>query len=361
MMEFTRLIYSIIVLEVIFFCDSGVEPAGVFNILQDPMNLVKQAEKIITDARETFPTKIVNNIQPQTKPIDFNVVTEVQENDNKLETRSDIKPEEISNYVHHEFEIKGGGIQKIKLYTGPDLSGVSGELLGRYCWDLRRCFEVTLDNSVSSVLVTGLWAFYTDYTYGQLSENSSISGEVEWAWGDNHLHNFGTYLDNNVSSARFIGPGQDMTADSLSMFSGSFFRGREYFLVASEDKLFGWSFALGSLVVTGNSAWTLYEEPGFKGSSGCVYPPGGGTPKMLATPDVIGNVIGMEQIGSAKIGCHSRKILPQVQKSTASLKTSPLNYPIFPPFAVNLRGASPLQEFDENAATEKKNKTSNKK
>ncbi|CAG0922819.1 unnamed protein product [Notodromas monacha] len=254
MMEFTRLIYSIIVLEVIFFCDSGVEPAGVFNILQDPMNLVKQAEKIITDARETFPTKIVNNIQPQTKPIDFNVVTEVQENENKLETRSDTKPEEISNYVHHEFEIKGGGIQKIKLYTGPDLSGVSGELLGRYCWDLRRCFEVTLDNSVSSVLVTGL-------------------------------------------------------------------------------------------------------EPGFKGSSGCVYPPGGGTPKMLATPDVIG----MEQIGSAKIGCHSRKILPQVQKSTASLKTSPLNYPIFPPFAVNLRGASPLQEFDENAATEKKNKTSNKK
>jgi hypothetical protein len=83
--------------------------------------------------------------------------------------------------------------------------------------------------------------------------------DVEWAWGENFVHNFQAPMDDRISSLRFVGLPEDYAADSLTLFSHKFFKAWEYFAVDSEPDLRGWTYGVESAAVTGSSPWTLYE------------------------------------------------------------------------------------------------------
>jgi hypothetical protein len=47
-------------------------------------------------------------------------------------------------------------VQTVRAFTGPGLTGVTVQLKAQYCPDLSKCFEVSMDNAVSSVVLSGM-------------------------------------------------------------------------------------------------------------------------------------------------------------------------------------------------------------
>ncbi|CAG0913388.1 unnamed protein product [Notodromas monacha] len=176
-------------------------------------------------------------------------------------------------------------------------AGIIATLYAEYCGDLSQCFEVSLDNTISSARVFGIWLFYDGYSYGL---NDDL--DVIWVWGDDSYYDF-ERLDNAVSSVRFVGPEADFLGDSVTLFSSEVFKAWEYFIFEDMAQLPGWTYFTDSLIVTGSSTWTLYEYEFYQGRSVCVGPADNdGNPGLYPTVATIG--LGQDiTISSARRGC----------------------------------------------------------
>jgi len=85
-----------------------------------------------------------------------------------------------------------------------------------------------------------------------------------------------------VSSAKFVGSPTDYTRDSITFYEFPYFQGvEEYtFTDLANLNLFG---RHASLIVTGKTAWTLYDRPNYEGNKVCIFPPPSGdfTPNFV--------------------------------------------------------------------------------
>lgn len=155
-----------------------------------------------------------------------------------------------------------------------------------------------------SACLNGFWVFFEHDRY------NFESGRVLWSYGFNYCFTFKADFDRQVSSIRRVGDYYDSSADSLTLYAGTYFSGDQVFTktyLTSIGTAYGYSAAL----VSGPDAWTIYTGDNYTGQRVCLYSGSDTADKegvkmewgLFPTPDHLGSV--GSNIRSARKGCYS--------------------------------------------------------
>jgi len=186
-----------------------------------------------------------------------------------------------------------------------DNSGHSGTMvrITDYVPTLR---SQNFDNRVESLCVTGIWLLYADENYNV----NNVAGSNYWVFGDNYCTNVPSQFNNKASSARFTGAPDAWKADTLNIYVNDYFIGGEEYTYGDVSE-FQNNDRAKSIIVTGCSAWTVYEHSNYKGMCKCLYP----ASTSDCTPGFYNNEASLgylqRTISSARKGCYcSSKVQP---------------------------------------------------
>jgi len=187
--------------------------------------------------------------------------------------------------------------QRAVLYDEYDGNGNYINVPGDYIEDLSR---IGFDNRVRSVCVTGIWLFYQDIRY-----NDAGPRGMEYVFGrDSYCVNIRT-IAGTISSVRYAGAPRDYNQDSLTIYEGDYFQAREEFILTNLANL-NLAGNHKSLIITGRSAWTVYDSPNFRGYSMCLRLPEPGSPAFINDLEKLDPVIPHGAIRSVSKGCVDR-------------------------------------------------------
>jgi len=135
------------------------------------------------------------------------------------------------------------------------------------------------DDRTLSVCAIGLWMMYVNYNYNE----NNLSG-VEFVFGRGPLPTCTPFnlisLGGYVSSIRFVGSAEDYRSDSFTLFQEDWFQGQEEYLTVDTPSL-GLAGNHKSIVITGMSAFTIFDQVNYAGNSICLYPPGNNEPYLI--------------------------------------------------------------------------------
>ncbi|XP_045104601.1 uncharacterized protein LOC123500045 [Portunus trituberculatus] len=124
----------------------------------------------------------------------------------------------------------------------------------------------TFDNKIQSVYQTGMWIYYEHERF-----NAFGHGFVLLKYGNKLLENFERRYRNKVSSVRLVNSYKDKSHDVITFYKGIQFTDRD--LATGVDMPYlGYSMDVSSLIVIGNSPWTIYSKYHYGGHKECVYP-----------------------------------------------------------------------------------------
>jgi len=172
--------------------------------------------------------------------------------------------------------------------------------------------KYNFDNIISSCCVTGIWLLYQDTNY-----NSANAGASSYyVYGDQYCVDLPQGFDNQASSVRYTGAPDDWRASTLNFYQNEYFIGGEEFTYADITQL-NYAKQAESIIVSGCDAWTLYDQPNYKGNCACVHPSDTTKciPGFYSTKKALGSMA--KRVTSAKRGCHC----------TAAARVNPENAP----------------------------------
>jgi len=154
------------------------------------------------------------------------------------------------------------------------------------------------DDRTRSVCVTGIWLFYQNNGFN----TQGVSG-VEYVFGQNYCITL-PILAGRVSSIRYAGNSKDYRTDSLTLYQFEYFQGQEEYTLSQLPDLN----LIGnhqSIIITGNSYWTLYDRPNYSGSAIClkVPDPGSSIPSFISDLQSANPAIPHGSIRSVRKGC----------------------------------------------------------
>ena len=141
-----------------------------------------------------------------------------------------------------------------------------------------------LSDRIGSCCFTGIWILYATENFNQLNPSSANW----WAYGD-------------------------WKYDTLNMYFENFFIGDEEYMYNDKTRLQNDNKAK-SIIVTGCSAWTLYQYDNYQGAALCVFlsDMGNCNPGFYSTSQQLGVLAG--QVSSVRRGCFAKeKAYPWVQ------------------------------------------------
>ncbi|XP_021949096.1 uncharacterized protein LOC110846597 [Folsomia candida] len=153
------------------------------------------------------------------------------------------------------------------------------------------------DNRAQSVCVTGMWIFYVNSIYN----TGDLSG-VEYVFGSSNFCTNLVTVGGYVSSARFAGSPQDFRSDTFTLYAEDYFQGDEEYTFADLPNL-NLAGNHKSIIITGASPWTVYDQPGYIGNSICLYPEPSSEYKPYLITDVSQVQIPHGTIRSVRRGC----------------------------------------------------------
>jgi len=208
-------------------------------------------------------------------------------------TLNAVADEEI--IAHISSEVKAG--QQLDCYDLNNGGGSSYRFtdytpnLGRYNWD----------NKISSCCFTGIWILYAEQNYNKASTGSSNW----WAYGDFTCLDTPTPFNNIASSLRYAGA-PDWKADTLSLYFNDYFIGDEEYMNKDVGQL-SYPDRARSIIVTGCSPWTVYEDVNYRGKAMCVWPSDTTqcTPGLYPTSSTLGSL--SDNISSIRKGCLAKE------------------------------------------------------
>merc|ERR1711955_152892 len=191
----------------------------------------------------------------------------------------------------------------IELYTGHDQTG-SMIRLTEYAHDLN---ELGWNNLVRSFCAEGVWLLYDRENYNMYHDPFGSWSEVSINSG-RECHEIPVTHDGRVSSVRFAGTG-DLYDESATLYHGYFYMGGEDLIIRDMDELGDFEREASSMIITGESMWTVYSEEYYEGISICLEPWNVGNNAYVGAFEVY--TIGMPNnvISSIKKGCHSSKVI----------------------------------------------------
>merc|ERR550519_1526923 len=158
------------------------------------------------------------------------------------------------------------------------------------------------DNRIESCCFTGIWLLYDKENYNAGSTNSADW----WAYGDNYCRDVPAGFSNKASSIRFTGAPDDWKYDTINLYFEEYFIGDEEFTY-NDAAVLNYDNRAQSVVVTGCSAWTLYEYSNYQGRAICVYPEDTSQckPGFYSTRQSLGSLAGT--VSSVKRGCYAKE------------------------------------------------------
>ena len=153
--------------------------------------------------------------------------------------------------------------QKIECFDRLNGEGVPAT----YTDAIKNLGDYSFNEKITSCCATGSWILYADSYYN----NRDASAPSYWIYGENNCKNVPDWFDNQASSLRFAGSKADWCFDSINLYYGPNFSGNrsEWFF---KDKSSLGRMRAQSLIVNGDSPWTLYQLENYQGRSVCVYP-----------------------------------------------------------------------------------------
>lgn len=161
-----------------------------------------------------------------------------------------------------------------------------------------RIFNKNLANN-SMNFDSSRWLFYQDARY-----NTEYPRGVEYVFGrDNYCANIRT-IAGTISSVRFAGAPRDYREDTFTLYAGDWFQGDEEYTFVELPNI-NLRDNHKSIIITGNSHWTVFDVPNYQGNSIClqVPEPGNSTPSFLSDLEQLDPVIPHGSIRSVRKGC----------------------------------------------------------
>lgn len=76
-----------------------------------------------------------------------------------------------------------------------------------------------------------------------------------------------------ISSVRYAGPPNDYRTDSLTIYQHDYFQGKEEFFSKDMGNLMQFYGNNQSVIVTGKSDWTVFDQPNYQGNGICLQVP----------------------------------------------------------------------------------------
>jgi len=129
---------------------------------------------------------------------------------------------------------------------------------------------------------------------------------MEYVFGVNQYCRNLNSLGGKLTSVRFAGDKSDYRLNTLTIYKEEFFQDQEEFtngdlanVNLKQHK---------SLIVTGTSSWTLYDQPWYGGNAICVYPEPSATFKPLLAYNIDNQLkVPFNSIRSIRLGCNGVK------------------------------------------------------
>jgi hypothetical protein len=191
---------------------------------------------------------------------------------------------------------------KASLYSSTGCSGAFISLpTSSYANDLS---TYGFDNRAYSIGLTGAWLLYDSKDFNTAG-NAAMEYIFEPAYTCVNFNGLGGY----VSSAKFVGSNTDYRTDTITFYDDTYFQGFEEYVVNDLPNL-SLSGAIASLVITGRSAWTVYDQANYGGNGICLVPVDSPTYDPAFVPDTVyvEPTIPHGSIRSVRRGCFSQKI-----------------------------------------------------
>merc|ERR1711942_429860 len=110
------------------------------------------------------------------------------------------------------------------------------------------------------------------------------------------------------SSVRFAGTG-DLADESATLYHGFFYMGGEDLIIRDMDELGDFEREASSMIVTGESPWTVYSEDYYEGIAVCLEPWNVGNDTYVGSFEVYTIGSSTNVVSSVKKGCHAEKII----------------------------------------------------
>ena len=113
---------------------------------------------------------------------------------------------------------------------------------------------------------------------------------------------------NQASSLRFTGAPDDWKYDTVNFYFNDYFIGEEEFTYNDMPQL-NYDNRARSIIVTGCSAWTVYQYDNYQGQAACMFPADSSqcSPGFYKTGAELGSLAG--QISSVRRGCYAQEKL----------------------------------------------------
>ncbi|CAG0896828.1 unnamed protein product [Cyprideis torosa] len=171
-------------------------------------------------------------------------------------------------------------------------------IINEHIPDLAR---INWDNYIQSVCAWGVWLFFEDPNY---NGNTWDSARVEWVFGEGHCTNLATeFVRGRVRSLKYVGDIEDWFRDTITFFQHKLFMGTEYYEVTDVADTRVWS-RPKSLIITGDSSWSLYERVYFGGFCVCIEPMRTYRGGIAIVEDLV-SATDLNGVGSFRKGCRS--------------------------------------------------------
>ncbi|CAL4167187.1 unnamed protein product [Meganyctiphanes norvegica] len=191
----------------------------------------------------------------------------------------------------------------IELYSGEGHTGASITIT-EYAHDLS---VLGWDNLAKSFCAEGVWVLYDNANYNMHHDPFSSWSEViiNSARG---CHDIPVTHHGKLSSLRFAGSG-DLHDETATMYHGYFYMGGEDLIIRDMDELGDFEREASSMIVTGETPWTVYSEEYYEGVSICLEPWNVGNSVYVGAFEVY--TIGMPNnvISSIRKGCFAKDVI----------------------------------------------------
>ncbi|CAL4232451.1 unnamed protein product [Meganyctiphanes norvegica] len=183
----------------------------------------------------------------------------------------------------------------LELYTGTGQGGASATVVD-YNHDLS---SIGFDDLTESICGKGVWIYYENTNYN----NTHHHGWTQvFASGSYSCEDIPETRRNQISSVRYAGTG-DLYDETLTIYHSHNYGGGEVMFIREEPYLGDYNNEGSSLIITGESPWTVYSHPGFTGDAICLQPHSIGGDYSMGSWNV--DDIGMpnNEISSIQKGC----------------------------------------------------------
>ncbi|CAL4085299.1 unnamed protein product [Meganyctiphanes norvegica] len=165
--------------------------------------------------------------------------------------------------------------------------------------------DIGFNDLTQSVCGQGVWMLYVNINYNH-------SRFHQWT----NIFSSGTYDCNDLpvtqqgqaSSVRYAGTG-DLHDETLSVYHSHKYSGGEEMFIREEPFFGDYNNQGSSIIVTGESPWTLYSGPGYHGDGICITPWPIGDGYYFGAWNVEDVGIENNELSSLQKGCFSKKVV----------------------------------------------------